>query len=120
MLFNRGDPAFRLSLAYIIPATLITAAFFLFVVGAGLRAQWLPIRAGKEAMLGQTASALNRIDATNGKVFVEGEYWDAVSDSPVEAGQTVEIVAVNGLTLKVKPRAGERAISAAAPKQTIT
>src|SRR5437588_11508900 len=39
MLFNRGEPGFRLSLAYIVPATLLTAAFFVFVVSAGLRAQ---------------------------------------------------------------------------------
>ena len=104
MLFNRGDPAFRLSLAYIFPATLVTAAFFLFVVGAGLRAQTLPVRAGKETMLGQTVAAMGRIDATAGKVFVEGEYWNARSDTPVEAGQPVEIVGVEGLTLKVKPK----------------
>ncbi len=48
MLFNRGDPVFRLSLAYIIPATLVTVAFFVFVVGAGVRAQFLPVRAGRE------------------------------------------------------------------------
>src|SRR5690606_21416083 len=38
MLFDRCEPAFRLSLVYIIPGTLLTIAFFLFVVGAGLRA----------------------------------------------------------------------------------
>src|SRR5205814_1570273 len=53
MLFNRADPGFRLSLAYIIPATLLTAAFFIFVVGAGLRAQLLPTKTGKEAMIGR-------------------------------------------------------------------
>jgi membrane-bound serine protease (ClpP class) len=104
MLFNRADPAFRLSLAYIIPATLITAAFFIFVVGAGLRAQLLPVRSGKETMLGKTTSALARIDAGSGKVFIEGEYWNATSDSPVEPGQPVEIVGMSGLTLKVKPK----------------
>jgi membrane-bound serine protease (ClpP class) len=104
MLFNRADPAFRLSLFYIIPATLVTAAFFTFVVGAGLRAQLLPVRAGRETMLGKTASALARIDAAGGKVFVEGEYWNAVSDMPIESGHPVEIVAINGLTLKVKPK----------------
>jgi membrane-bound serine protease (ClpP class) len=104
MLFNRGDPAFRLSLAYIIPATLITAAFFIFVVSAGLRAQFLPVRSGKETMLGKTTTALARVDAQAGKVFVEGEYWNAVSDSPIEPGQPVEIVGLNGLTLKVKPK----------------
>src|SRR5215471_7727291 len=38
MLFNRGDPLFRLSLNYIIPAALVTAAFFIFVIGKGLGA----------------------------------------------------------------------------------
>jgi membrane-bound serine protease (ClpP class) len=104
MLFNRADPAFRLSLAYIIPATLVTVAFFLFVVGAGLRAQWLPVRAGKETMLGKIIPAVARIDASSGKVFVEGEYWNAISDIPIEPGQAVEITAVDGLTLKVKPK----------------
>ncbi len=102
MLFNRSEPAFRLSLAYIIPATLLTAAFFLFVVGAGLRAQLLPVRVGKETMMGKTTQALEPIDPEHGKVFIEGEYWNAVSDSPIERGQTVEIVGITGLTLKVK------------------
>ncbi len=104
MLFNRADPAFRLSLVYIIPATLVTAAFFVFVVGAGLRAQFLPVRVGRETLLGKTVPALARIDAGSGKVFVEGEYWNAVSEVPIEPGHPVEIVAVNGLTLKVKPK----------------
>ena len=104
MLFNRGDPAFRLSLVYIIPATLVTAAFFIFVVGTGLRAQFLPVRAGRETLLGKTIPALARIDAASGRVFVEGEYWNAVSEAPIEPGHPVEIVAVNGLTLKVKPK----------------
>jgi membrane-bound serine protease (ClpP class) len=103
MLFNRSDPAFRLSLAYIIPATLVTAAFFFFVVSAGVRAQFLPVRSGHETMFGKTTKALAHIDATTGKVFIEGEYWTAVSDTPIEAGQTVEIVGLTGLTLKVKP-----------------
>ena len=102
MLFNRSDPAFRLSLAYIIPATVVTALFFIFVVGAGLRAQSLPVRPGKEAMVGKTAPALAPIDAHGGKVFVEGEYWNAVSDTPIPLGSPVKIVGISGLTLKVK------------------
>lgn len=104
MLFNRSDPAFRLSLAYIIPATVITALFFVFVVAEGLRAQALPVHTGKEAMLGKTAPALARIDAHGGKVFVEGEYWNAVSDAPIEPGQLVQIVDITGLTLKVRAK----------------
>jgi membrane-bound serine protease (ClpP class) len=104
MLFNRAEPGFRLSLGYIIPATVVTSLFFIFVVRAGVRAQFLPVRAGRETLAGKTTTAVNRIDAVGGKVFVEGEYWNAVSDTPVEAGQAVEVVAVEGLTLKVKPK----------------
>ena len=104
MLFDRGDPLFRLSLAYIIPATIMTALFFAFVLAKGLRAQSLPIKAGKETMLGKTVAAFTPIDADGGKVFVEGEYWNAVSDTPVEQGKPVEISAVLGLTLKVRPK----------------
>ena len=104
MLFNRADPLFRLSLSYIIPATLITAAFFVFVIGKGLRAQRLPVKAGAETMLGKTVTALTPIDSRGGRVFVEGEYWNATSDRPIEKGELAEIAAVQGLTVKLKPK----------------
>ena len=104
MLFDRNDAAFKLSLAYIIPATVLTAAFFIFIVGAGLRAQFRPVQSGTETMLGKTVGAISRIDASGGRVFIEGEHWNAVSETPVEAGQTVEVIGIEGLTLKVKPK----------------
>ena len=104
MLFNRADPLFRLSLSYIIPATLVTAAFFVFVIGKGLRAQLLPIKAGAETLIGKTVTALTAIDSHGGRTFVEGEYWNAVSDTPIEKDEVVKIVAVQGLTLKVKTK----------------
>src|SRR5204863_7436500 len=83
MLFNRGDPLFRLSLNYLIPATLVAAAFFIFVIGKGLRAQLLPIKVGKETLIGKTVTALTPIDSRSGRIFVEGEYWNAISDTPI-------------------------------------
>lgn len=102
MLFNRANPAFHLPLSYIIGGTALTACFFLFIVGAGLRAQRLPVRAGRETMLGKVVPAAARIDSAGGKVFVEGEWWNAVSDAPIESGEPTEIVGIDGLTLKVK------------------
>jgi membrane-bound serine protease (ClpP class) len=104
MLFSQSGPGFKLSPVYIVPATLITAAFFMFVVAKGIRAQFRPVQAGKETMLGRTVNAQSRIDAQGGKVFIEGEIWNAVSDTPVEAGQPVEVAGIEGLTLKVKPK----------------
>jgi membrane-bound serine protease (ClpP class) len=105
MLFDRADPLFRLSLNYIIPATLVTAAFFVFVIGKGLRAQLLPVKVGTETLVGKTVTALTPIDSHGGWIFVDGEYWNAVSETPIEKGEPAEIGAVQGLTVKVKARA---------------
>ena len=105
MLFNRADPTFHLSLGYIIPGVVVTVAFFLFVVGKGLRAQCLPVQSGRETMIGKTVPALGIINATGGKVFIEGEIWNAISDETLEKDTPVEVVAVEGLTLKVKRKA---------------
>ena len=104
MLFDHAEPYFHLSLGYIIPATIVTTLFFVFVVGKGLGAQRLPARTGVQTMVGQTVNALTLINASTGKIFIEGEYWNATSDSPIEAGKPVEIVSVHGLALKVKPK----------------
>jgi membrane-bound serine protease (ClpP class) len=104
MLFSQAGPGFGLSLRWIIPATVLTALFFIFVVGKGIRAQFKPASTGREAMLGKTVSALSRIDSAGGKVFIEGETWNAESPTPIEAGRAVEVVGIEGLTLKVKPK----------------
>src|SRR5881227_2933960 len=102
MLFNRADPLFRLSLRYIVPATLVTAAFFIFVIGKGIRAQFLSVKVGKETLIGKTVTALGRIDSRSGRIFVEGEYWNAVSETPIEKDEQAEIAAVQGLTVRLQ------------------
>ncbi len=104
MLFDRRDPLFRLSLSYIIPSVIVTCAFFLLIVGKGLRAQRLPVKVGKETMLGKTANALTPVDSSGGTVLVEGEYWTAKSTAPISQGDTVQIIAVEGLTVRVIPK----------------
>jgi membrane-bound serine protease (ClpP class) len=103
MLFNR-EPGFGLPLGLILPATAVTALFFLFVIGAGLRAQLLSVKTGREAMIGRTATALTAIDDHGGRVLLDGENWDALSETPVALGGRAEIVGMEGLTLHVKPK----------------
>lgn len=101
MLFDRHDPLFRLSLSYIVPSVILTAGFFLLIVGKGLRAQRLPVKVGKEAMVGKFVQAMTPIDANGGRVFLEGESWSARSAEPINQGDTVQITAVEGLTVQV-------------------
>jgi membrane-bound serine protease (ClpP class) len=110
MLFERSEPLFQLSLAYIVPITLLTAGFFAFVVSAGIRAQFRPVKVGRESMIGEKAMAAGRIDERGGKVFYDGSYWNAVSrDGAIETGESVEIVNMDGLTLEVRRKRTENA-----------
>ncbi len=103
MLFDRSEPMYRLPLTLILPAAILTGAFFMFVVGKGLRAQQLPVAVGPETLIGKVSLALTPIDARGGKIFIEGEYWNVVSDVPIAPSQSVEIISRKGLTLTVRP-----------------
>jgi len=101
-----GGGAPRLSLAVIAAATLVTAGFFLLVVGKGLMAQRLPVKTGRLGLLGVHAVVAERL-GPQGLVKIGDEIWTAVSNAPVEAGAEVEITGVDGLTLRVRPLAKE-------------
>lgn len=101
MLFEPVKTGIRVGLELIIPATIITGLFFVFVVGMGLRAQLRKVTTGKEGLVGEigtVAAAAPRL-----KVQIHGEWWDARCDTPLPAGARVRVVAVDGMRLKVKP-----------------
>ncbi|MFL6037874.1 MAG: NfeD family protein [Gaiellaceae bacterium] len=57
---------------------------------------------GTQALVGRTAEV--RLACTPlGQVFVDGELWAARSEQGAEAGTTVRIERVRGLTLEVEP-----------------
>jgi membrane-bound serine protease (ClpP class) len=73
----------------------------MLAVGAGLHALSRPLMTGAAGMVGQTGVVRTAIDP-EGQVLVEGELWRAVTpDGPVPAGELVQIVSVDGLTLTV-------------------
>jgi membrane-bound serine protease (ClpP class) len=89
-----------------VPTVAVTAAVFLFVVGAGVRALASRSAVGVPALLGQTGVAREAL-APEGQVLVQGELWKAVArGTPVEEGARVRVVDVKGLTLTVE-KAGE-------------
>lgn len=106
MLFQDFPEGLSISWAWFIPATVIMMLFFMFIAGAGLKIQLEKTRrTGGESMVGKLAKVVDRVDSSGGRVFVDGEYWNAVSKEPIEPGSTCEILAIRGLTLTV---AGEQ------------
>jgi len=57
---------------------------------------------GVNGMLGQVGE-VKEWSETNGKIFIHGELWNAISEVPLHPGDKAIIQAVDGLILKVKP-----------------
>jgi membrane-bound serine protease (ClpP class) len=103
---NRSSPALRVSWQVVVIMTVLTAAFFLFVVGLGARAHWTRIATGAEGLMGARGAARSALSPA-GQVFVDGALWRAraMGDETIEAGADIEVVGIDGLTLRVR-RAG--------------
>jgi membrane-bound serine protease (ClpP class) len=86
------------ALAVSIPLGLITA----FLMTIALRARRNKVVTGEQGLVGETGVVRTAL-SPQGKVFVHGELWDAVSSSPLPAGQLVIVRRVHGLTLQVDP-----------------
>lgn len=81
-----------------------------FMLGsAALKAHKLPVKTGREGMIGERAVALTDLDP-EGRVRYGGENWAAVVESAVsvQSGEEVRILALDGLRLRVQPMQQQR------------
>lgn len=86
------------ALAVSIPLGLITA----FLMTIALKARRNKVVTGEQGLVGETGVAQTAL-SPQGKVFVHGELWDAVSTSPLPVGQMIVVRRVDGLILQVEP-----------------
>jgi membrane-bound serine protease (ClpP class) len=104
MLIDTESPLeiVAISWSVIIPAVLVTAAFFLFAIGMGIRAQRRKPVTGQEGMVGETGEAISDMNP-EGQVRVHGEIWHALSASgTIPAGARIRVETVKGLSLTVR------------------
>ena len=102
LLTERQAPFLRISITLILTMAALTAGFFAFAVGAGIRAQKQRVQTGREGLVGAVGVARSEL-APAGTVFVQGEIWSAESvDGPIPAGGRVRVTRVDGLRLRVR------------------
>ncbi len=101
ILFSPESPYGDISLKIILPVVFFSAVFFFVVAYLGVKAQRKKPETGPEAMVGKIGEALTDINP-EGKVMIMGEIWEAYSKHPIKKGEKVQVVAVEGLKLKVK------------------
>ena len=86
------------ALAVAIPIGIIT----IFLMTIALKARRNKVVTGEQGMIGEVAIVCAPL-MPSGKVFVQGELWDAVSPVNVDAGHRVVVRKVENLVLYVEP-----------------
>ncbi len=102
LLIDSPLPEMRVRLVTAIGLTLPFAVITVFLLSLVLRARANKVVTGVAGLVDSIAVAHTALTPT-GKVFVHGEFWDAVASHPLEAGARVRIASVEGLVLKVDP-----------------
>ena len=85
----------------IISLSLLTAAFFAFIVAKVIHAQKHRPWTGMEALLGREAEARTDLNP-HGLVYIEGLWQAEAEDPPIPAGSRVQVVGYQGLRLRVR------------------
>lgn len=104
MLINTSAKFLQISRPIILAVVGTTAAFFLFALGALIKAMRRRPTTGKEGFVGEVGKAVSAINSTEGKVFIRGEYWNAFSDKKIKEGEEVEVIEIDRLKLKVREK----------------
>ena len=100
ILIDSPLPELRVKLITAVGITLPFAAITIFLMRLVIMAHRNKSVTGKEGMVGEIGTALTDIQS-QGRVQVHGEIWQASSPQPIESGNRVRVVAVEGLNIQV-------------------
>ncbi len=104
ILIDTEVPGFGIPLSVILVTAAASAALMLAILGMALRARRQRQVAGDAGLVGSLArvDALEN-DPRQGWVSLQGERWQVRSGEPLQVGQRVQVLARDGLTLRVSP-----------------
>lgn len=102
ILFDTDVPGFGIPAQLIAGIGLLSGVAFMGIVWLAARARRQPVTTGIAELVGHEAVVVADFER-RGQVRIRGEQWQAASTTPLSGGQTVRVLAVNGLTLHVAP-----------------
>ncbi len=106
MMFDSGVPGFGISVTFVVGFAVLTGAALLLVVTYVLKLHRRGAVTGKGSIVGGIGTAMEDFEV-EGRVWLEGEAWRAISEAPVQKDEEVVVRRLEGLTLHVAP-AGHR------------
>jgi membrane-bound serine protease (ClpP class) len=102
IMFDSGVPGFGISYAFVTGTALIFAVMLIWLLTYLLKLRRRGAVSGLEATVGAVGVAMEDF-SDEGKVWLEGEAWQAHSTVPVAKDQEVVVRTVDGLLLEVEP-----------------
>ena len=102
MMFDTGIPGYGISVTFVVSVAIVAGLFLLWLISYLVRLRRRGAVTGRGSILGGTGTAMESFTG-EGKVWLEGEAWAAVSKVPVEKDQEVVVRAMEGLMLEVEP-----------------
>jgi membrane-bound serine protease (ClpP class) len=104
LLVDTPIPEMRVHLATALAVSIPLGGITVFLMSVALRARRNKVVTGIEGLVGEIGVAQTAL-SPGGKVFVHGEIWDAVSSADLAAGERVIVQQIDGMQLKVIPKA---------------
>jgi membrane-bound serine protease (ClpP class) len=105
MLIDLPGGILSISWKSIAVVAILSGIFFFGVISYAIKAQLSKVKTGQEGLIGESGVAKTDI-SPRGIVLIHGERWNATSDEPVAQGESVVVLEVKGLKIKVKKEGG--------------
>ena len=102
MLFGKNPPSLRVYQPFLYSVILTISAVLGGITYLAVKTLRKRPVSGKEALINKVGKVIEDIGPEEGKIFVEGEIWRAVSDEYIPKNTKVIVIEKKGLTLKVK------------------
>jgi len=102
MMFDSGIPGFGISVAFVIGLAILFAIVLIWLIGYLLKLRRRGAVSGRGSIVGGIGTAMEDF-TDDGLVWLEGESWHARSKQAIAKNQRVVVVAMDGLTLDVRP-----------------
>ena len=102
LLIDGPIPEMRVNIWTALGVALPLGAITVFLMSIAFKARRNKVVTGEQGMIGEIALVCSPL-SPSGKVFIQGELWDAVSPVPARAGERVVVRGVENLVLRVEP-----------------
>jgi membrane-bound serine protease (ClpP class) len=102
LLVDAPIPEMRVHLLTALAVSLPLGVITVFLMSIALKARANKVVTGVQGLIGEIGLAQSAL-SPQGKVFIHGELWDAISSANLAAGEPVVVRQVQGLQLSVDP-----------------